>query len=168
MRVSAYIFGVIILFLLSGCSKDDGDGSGNGNNEVSYYGLDCGNGPYNCTKNTNQYSTKTANANITNGVLTIEIDGRLTISVTYDGLGAYSTLDTDLMYEFCVNTGGQTYVCYRTNNPPQTGGYMEILSNDGNYIEGNFRFIGHTSASANVTNRTYNGTDNGLYRIKLD
>lgn len=168
MKRAAWIVGIMGLLLVAGCSKDDGDGNGGNNAEISYYGLDCSNGPFNCTKNNIQYSTQTANANITNGILTIEIDGRLTITVTYDGLGAYSTLNTDLMYEFCVNTGGQTFVCYRTNNPPQTGGYMEILSNDGNYIEGNFRFIGHTTASANVTNRTYNGADDGLYRIKLD
>lgn len=160
---------LVALLFAAGCNKDDKNNNNNNGSdaEVSYRYLLCDNGPYNCTKNNNQYTASYAHANITNGVLTIEIESNLTITVTYTGLGSYSTNNTDLMYELCTNNGS-SYICYRTDLPPQTGGYMEVLSNEGGYIEGNFRFIGHTSASSNVTNRPWNGMDDGLYRIKLD
>lgn len=163
----------VILVMVS-CSKDkdkDDDNGGTGDGYVTYYGLDCSNGPYNCTLNDNQATETYFKASITeqNGdnILQLEIGTNLEISVTYTGVGSYSTNNTDLMYELCTYNG-LSIICYRTNSPPQTGGYMEITDHSGGYIEGNFRFIGTTSASSTITNVRYRGMDNGLFRIKLD
>lgn len=176
MDMKATHTSIVTLFICSllifSCKKDgdDKDGGGTGDGYVTYYGLNCGNGPYNCTVNDNQATVDYFKASITeqNGVdkLLIEISTNFEISVTYTGVGSYSTNNTDLMYELCIDNGLSTF-CYRTDSPPQTGGYMEITEHSGGYIEGNFRFVGATSASTTVTSMRYTGMDNGLFRIKL-
>ena len=79
------------------------------------------------------------------------------VKVTYTGVGNYSTDDTDLYIERSFNNGLST-LFLRSDyfDCPQCGGYMEILSDDGDYIEGNLRYLiaDYSSGSNSVETAT--------------
>lgn len=88
------------------------------------------------------------------------------ITVTYTGEGNYSTDDTDLYIVRKVYDGLST-LHYRSNYSECStcGGYMEILSDDGEYIEGNIRYFLGTYSVGSMSD-VYSGLDCADFKIK--
>lgn len=88
------------------------------------------------------------------------------ISVDFEGVGNYSSDDTNLTVQHCIYDG-LFNPCYRINpNRPPSGAYMEIHSWDSDYIQGNIRYV--IVALDALTNRyNYAGIENAQFKIKL-
>jgi len=89
------------------------------------------------------------------------------ITFTYTGIGNYSSDDTDL-HATQNYYDGLAYYVYDSDYSECTtcGGYMEILSDDGEYIEGNIRYLMARGEVFGSTTLHYSGLDCATFKLK--
>ena len=90
-----------------------------------------------------------------------------TITVTYNGIDTYSSDSTDLYIVRKIYDGLST-LYYRSDyyDCPDCGGYLEILSDDGEYVEGTIKYrLAEYSLGSMST--VYSGLDCATFKAKL-
>lgn len=162
---------IAVFFVTISCNKNEVQPTAE-NEFMTAIWLNCDN-PLNCTKST---TTKFEALSVTaikftdgNGADFLQINGNkgaslnaesISISIPYVGVGNYSSTDTGLSVHYSI--GGIQWTS--ANNAG--GAYVEVLMDENEIVEGNFRYIGlstYNNASPPVI-----GHDNGLFRVKVD
>ena len=167
---------LVLVILISSCKKEDVN---NPEDEelygyITYYGLIVPANPSNYYQDTIQYAPTSYWAEIkeVNGVEELKIFwgdqyNNVTVTVDYNGVGNYSSNDTNLQCESYHYNGYNNPTMIISPDKFWTGGYMEILSLEDGIISGNLRYINYYYDSDDATDK-YGGIDDCLFEIKLN
>ena len=173
----SFVFATLFLLLsLSACTEDNATPAEDEKpyGHFSYYGLTVSSNPSNYTKSETITHEESYWAEIIQSDSTqrlkIHTGGQyhsLDVTVTFTGVGNYSTLNADLAIQSTGAYNGLYTPSYSSDPQiPGTGGYMEILSHDNNIITGNLRFILGSWVQESGSYK-YTGIDDCTFEIKL-
>ena len=166
----------ILVISMASCKKEDLNNSEDEelHGYITYYGLIVPSNPSNFYKDTIQHSATSywAELKIVGGVQQLKIYwgdqyNNVTVTVDYEGVGNYSSDDTNLQCRSYSYNGYSNPTMVISPDKFWTGGYMEILTHEDDIITGNLRYINYYYDSNDATDK-YGGIDDCLFEIKLN